>query len=147
MLKLKSDYLCSPLLTVLYSNVLYWTVIWERIMQSLEPSWLLQSMTRRGRPGSVTSDKGSQLTSRQNYIVFGLPDSPKCESLKEWNWEKDKTEGTKKGTLWQFVEAGCQWHNGLVENWVKKIKKMFGQVVEGAIVKGQDRQSPTLTYA
>ena len=37
---------------------------------------------------------------------------------------------TKSGTSWQFVEAGCQWRNGLVERQVQSLKKTLTKSVE-----------------
>ena len=69
--------------------------------------------SRRGYPGKVFSDKGSQLTSAGNMVAFGT----------EETWAEIEQESAKQGTEWEFAPAGAQFRNGLAEARVKAVKQ------------------------
>ena len=47
------------------------------------------------------------------------------------------------GTEWEFVEAGCQYHNGLAERRVTLLKRMLDHLLANTFVLDK----PTLNYA
>ena len=54
-----------------------------------------------GCPVVVVSNRGSQLTSKENEANM--------------DWKSIKESGVSSGTRWDFVPAGCQYRNGLCE--------------------------------
>ena len=60
-----------------------------------------------------------------------------------WKWVEvvEKTAG--KGTVWEFVPAGCQYRNGLAESRVKAVKATLGHIIASTVIGGK----PTLHYA
>jgi hypothetical protein len=74
----------------------------------------------RGHPSVVVSDRGSQLTSANNYVTW-----TKNEDPSNWDWDSVVTNGSRRGTEWRFVPAGCQYRNGLAESRVKALKSNF----------------------
>ena len=89
--------------------------------------------SRRGYPGKVFSDKGSQLTSAGNMVAFGT----------EETWEEIEQESAKQGTEWEFAPAGAQFRNGLAEARVKAVKQTLKLALSGTIINGK----PTLNFA
>ena len=83
-------------------------------------------------------DRGSQLTSSNNYVTWTVKEDPGS-----WNWDKvvEKSAGT--GTVWEFVLAGCQDRNGLAESRVKVVKANLGHIMASTVIGGK----PTLHYA
>ena len=90
----------------------------------------------RGCPARVVSDRGSQLTSKENIVA--AKDSPAG-----YDWEQLKAQGDKEGVEWTFVEAGCQFRNGLVERRVASTKAALNLMLSTTIVANK----PTLHYA
>ena len=77
----------------------------------------------RGKPAKVTSDRGSQLTSKGNVVV-----TP-AEHPANWGWQEVADRTAQEGTVWEFVPAGCQYRNGLAENRVKVVKKTLAVMI------------------
>ena len=78
----------------------------------------------RGKPAKVTSDRGSQLTSKGNVVVTA------AEHPSNWGWQEVADRTAQEGTVWEFVPAGCQYRNGLAENRVKVVKKTLAIMAE-----------------
>ena len=76
----------------------------------------------RGKPSKVTSDRGSQLTSKGNSVI-----SPK-EHPDGWDWDSVAEQTAQEETRGEFVPAGCQYRNGLAENRVKIVKRTLAHV-------------------
>ena len=89
----------------------------------------------RGKPAKVTSDRGSQLTSKGNVVV-----TP-AEHPANWGWQEVVDRTAQEGTEWEFVPAGCQYRNGLAENRVKVVKKTL------AVMADRTVNQKMLTYA
>ena len=89
----------------------------------------------RGKPARITSDRGSQLTSKGNVVITA------AEHPSSWGWEEVADRTAQEGTVWDFVPAGCQYRNGLAENRVKVVKKTL------AIMMAQTIDQRTLSYA
>ena len=86
----------------------------------------------------MVSDQGKQLTSSSNEAAFTKKEKPES-----WNWKELQEAGAKAGTEWKFVEAGCQFRNGLAEARVKATKKTLQHMLTTAVNGGK----PTLSYA
>ena len=65
----------------------------------------------RGNPRKVYSNQGSQLTSWENYVAWLEKEAPR-----NWRWNLVVKAGAWAGTTWEFIPAGCQFQNGLVES-------------------------------
>ena len=65
----------------------------------------------------MVSDKGSQLTSANNYVTWTKEEDPS-----NWDWDPVVNVGFRKGTEWRFSPAGCQYRNGLAGSSVKAFK-------------------------
>ena len=89
----------------------------------------------RGKPAKVTSDRGSQLTSKGNVVVSAT------EHPRNWGWQDVADRTAQEGTVWEFVPAGCQYRNGLAENRVKVVKKTL------AVMMSKTVDQRMLTYA
>ena len=96
-----------------------------------------QFVALRGKPSGVTSDKGSQLTSKENYVAWTDQEDPS-----RWGWEEIKAGDARKGIVWKFVPAGCQWRNGLAERRVAVTKRTLKMMMGSTLIHG----NPTLTY-
>ena len=72
--------------------------------------------SQRGFPGTVHSDRGSQLIAANKEIS----DSPL-----HYDWDAIASSSSKEGTKWNFTPAGAQWRNGATEAFVKKFKHSF----------------------
>ena len=80
----------------------------------------------------MVSDQESQLTSSDDTI--------KIDSL---DWEQVEGREARRKTAWEFVPAGCQWRNGLVESRVKAIKGTLKYMLSKTL-SGEKR---TLSYS
>ena len=89
----------------------------------------------RGKPAKVTSDQGSQLTSKGNVVVTA------AEHPTSWGWQEVADRTAQEGTVWEFVPAGCQYRNGLAENRVKVVKKTLAIMIDRTV------DQKALTYA
>ena len=92
----------------------------------------------RGAPRKVVSDRGSQLTSAENYVSWKPAEDPT-----QWGWSEIEERSVREGTEWEFVPAGCQWRNGLAESKVKAIKSTLSHMMASTLIGGK----PTITYA
>ena len=93
----------------------------------------------RGDPDPVVSDRGSQLTSSANYVTWTATEDPT-----KWGWSDIEKSTARKGTIWKFVAAGCQFKNGLAENRIKIMKSTLNNVMVNTLINGKH---PTVTYA
>ena len=91
----------------------------------------------RGDPEVVVSDRGSQLTSKNNVVAFSDKESPTA-----WGWDEVKAEGARKGTDWRWVPAGSQFRNGLAERRVAILKRTLDHLLSSSMICGK----PTLNY-
>ena len=86
----------------------------------------------------MVSNQGKQLTSSSNAAAFTNKENPES-----WNWKELEEAGAKAGTEWKFVEAGCQFRNGLAEARIKATKQTLEHMLTTAVNGGK----PTLSYA
>ena len=91
----------------------------------------------RGDPAVVVSDRGSQLTSKHNYVAFSEKESPD-----KWDWEGIGAVGARDGTEWRWVPAGAQFRNGLSERRVAMMKSTIDNVLANSLIN----HKPTLDY-
>ena len=92
----------------------------------------------RGAPRRVVSDRGSQLTSSENYVTWKSSEDPS-----KWGWKEIEERSAREGTDWEFVPSGCQWRNGLAESKVKAIKSTLAHMMASTLIGGK----PTIAYA
>ena len=92
----------------------------------------------RGAPLKVVSDRGSQLTSANNYVTWEGKEDPS-----KWGWNEISEKAARGGTEWEFVPAGCQWRNGLAESRVKAMKSTLSHMMAATLINSK----PTITYA
>ena len=92
----------------------------------------------RGHPGLVRSDRGSQLTSVDNYIA-----GVKSENPRNWEWDKISEAGARYGTVWEFVPAGSKYKNELAEARVKATDSSLQHMLDNTIITAK----PTINYA
>ena len=71
-------------------------------------------ISRKGKPKSVVSDRGSQLV--RAGMVLAEKELPQ-------NWKWEDVVRTNATTNWEFVHVGSQHRNGLSESLVKVLKK------------------------
>jgi len=79
-----------------------------------------------GTPELIISDRGSQLVKAGKILNVERQD------LDDINWTRIRDLTARSGTEWKFVEAGCQWRNGLVERQVASLKKTLRNSLEPA---------------
>ena len=72
--------------------------------------------SQRGPPGTVHSDRGSQLVAAKKAL---------CDYPLDYDWDAIAASTSKEGTKWTFTPAGAQWRNGATETFVKKFKHSF----------------------
>ena len=77
-----------------------------------------------GTPEKIVSDQGSQLVKAGKILAVQESDLDKLD------WKKIEEMTAKSGATWTFVEAGCQWRNGLVERQVKTLKTTLKNVLD-----------------
>ena len=92
----------------------------------------------RGVPRKVVSDRGSQLTSADNYVTWKESEDPA-----KWAWDEIEVRSAREGTVWEFVPSGCQWRNGLAESRVKALKSTLAHMLASTLINSK----PTITYA
>ena len=80
--------------------------------------------SNHGMPEFVTSDKGSQLVKAGKILNVEKGD------WDELDWKRILEATAKSGVRWCFVEAGCQWRNGLVERQVASLKHTLKNVLD-----------------
>ena len=90
----------------------------------------------RGAPLKVVSDRGSQLTSANNYVTWEGKEDPS-----KWGWNEISEKAARGGTEWEFVPAGCQWRNGLAESRVKAMKSTLSHMMAATLINSK----PTIT--
>ena len=88
-----------------------------------------QFVALRGAPMTVTSDRGSQLTSVDNVVRWEQIEDPRG-----WGWKEIEAVTARGGTKWVFIPAGCQWRNGLAESRVKAMKNTLGHMMTSTII-------------
>ena len=93
----------------------------------------------RGAPETVISDKGSQLTSKENVVAMEEQD----QGPANYDWDKIATESLVSRTRWEFVPAGSQWRNGLVERRISSLKHTIAMVLLSEL----KMKKSTLDYA
>ena len=76
-----------------------------------------------GRPALIVSDRGTQLVKAGNMM------NNESLDVGNWDWSRIVDATAKSGTNWKFVEAGCQWRNGLVERQVAAVKKSMSHIL------------------
>ena len=77
-------------------------------------------VARKAAPKEIISDQGSQLIAASDIIM-------KKQSPESWDWKS--VEKKNSSTVWKFVPAGSQHHNGLPEAMVKSLKKSLSQTL------------------
>ena len=82
-----------------------------------------------GCPAVVVSDRGSQLTSKENEANM--------------DWRSIEESGTSNETGWDFMPVGCQYRNRLCEWRVAIIKKTLSHSLTNAVLM----EKPILSYA
>ena len=85
----------------------------------------------------VVSDKGSQLTSKHNYVAF-----PEKEAPDKWGWDEIGAVSARSGTEWRFVPAASQFRNGLAERRVAAMKSTLEHILASSLIN----HKPTLDY-
>ena len=80
-----------------------------------------------GTPELIVSDRGSQLVKAGKIVNVGT-----ATNLDNLDWTKIVEATTKSGTTWKFVEAGCQWRNGLCERQIGSLKKTLETTLENS---------------
>ena len=87
-------------------------------------------VARKGAPKEVVSDQGSQLLAAGDIIM------KKGETPASWNWSK--VEEKNSTSVWKYVPAGSQHHNGLPEAMVKALKKSLTQTLHPGVITTYD---------
>ena len=78
-------------------------------------------MSIRGYPGTIRSDRGSQLTSASKELKI---------AAESWNWNKIASFGEQHRMKWIFNKsADAPWENGCSEALVKSAKKCLVQSI------------------
>ena len=91
----------------------------------------------REDPEVVVSDKGSQLTSKNNTVAFSDKEAPAA-----WGWDEMRSESARKGTDWRWVPAGCQFRNCLAERRVATLRRTLDHLISSYMISSK----PTLDY-
>ena len=65
------------------------------------------------------------------------------EDPANWGWEVVRNKTLRSGTEYEFVEAGCQYCNGLAERRVMVLKRTLDHLLTNTLVL----DNPTLNYA
>ena len=73
-------------------------------------------------------------------VAFG---TPLKEDPVNWNWGEVRSKTVRSGIEWEFVEASCQYHNGLAERRVTVLKRTLDHLLANTLIQNK----PTLGYA
>ena len=87
-------------------------------------------MARKGAPREIVSDQGTQLVAAGDIIM------KKGETPAGWDWNKVQEKNST--TVWKYVPAGSQHHNGLPESMVKALKKSLTQTLHPGVITTYD---------
>ena len=92
----------------------------------------------RGKPSSVYTDRGSQLTKASTFIAE--------ENPKNWDWDSIEEKGGGEGIEWKFCPASSQWRNGMAEQRVRALKDSLELLVPGGIENLNFAEFASLLY-